>query len=30
MSAIGTIISFGVLIYNQITREDVDKFFFKK
>lgn len=30
LSAIGTIISFGVLVYNQITRKDVAGFFFKK
>ena len=30
ISAIGTVVSIGLMIYNQITRPDVDRFFLKK
>lgn len=30
VSAVGQILSIGLLIWNQIKRGDVDKFFFKK
>ena len=30
ISAIGTIISFAMLVWNQLDRHDVDLFFFKK
>lgn len=30
ISAIGTVVSVGLMIYNQVTRDDVDRFIFKK
>lgn len=30
ISAVGTLVSFGLLIWNQLGREDVKNFFFKK
>jgi hypothetical protein len=30
ISAVGTVISFAMMVWNQYSREDVDNFFFKK
>lgn len=30
LSAVGTLISFGLMVWNQLSRDDVDKFLMKK